>query len=186
MSLFKLLVAGVFCLLPLAAASAEPVSQPDLISFGAGYANFDKHESRRKSVDMRFEYRWGTSLLPQLSSSFDGFDKYMQFHPFLGVNTSSLGILYGLGGFAADVPITRHLLFTWSEGVGLFYPGRGMPMGSVMEIRSSGELGWRFSNEMRLTAYASHTSNAKITGRNPGSEIVGMYFHVPTRKIFGR
>ena len=185
-TLFRYVIAGAFCLIPISAAWAEPLSQPDLLSVGAGYANFDKHESHRKSGDFRFEYRWGVSVLPRIDSSFESFDRYMQFHPFVGVNTSTLGILYGLGGFVADIPLTRNLVLTWSEGAGLFYHGRGMPMGSVVEFRSMGEIGWRFNNEMRLTAYASHTSNSKITEQNPGSEVFGIYFHIPARKIFGR
>lgn len=174
-------------LLMVAGALLEPVTSyaatPDLLSLSLGYANFDKTESHRKSADMRLEYRWGLSLLPQISTSFKGFDRYMQFHPFAGVETSSLGVLYGLGGFAADIPLPGSFVLTWSEGAGLYYPGYSARMGSALEFRSQGELGWNFESGMRASFYVSHISNAKITEWNPGSEIAGFYLHIPLSKV---
>jgi hypothetical protein len=164
---------------PAQQAPADPFKQPDLVSFGGSYMNFDKTESHRQAADFRFEYRWGLSMLPLISPWFKSWDEYVQFHPFAGVETTSLGALYGLGGWAMDWKFLHHGVFTWSEGVGLFYNGDMRPMGSVLQFRSQGELGWVFDNQMRMTAQISHISDAKITQRNPGAEIVGVYFHVP-------
>ena len=177
MRLGYLFLACDLAFLPFRIAHAE--TQPDTFSTALGYANFDKTEKYRKSADLRFEYRWGYSLLPAPDSKFNNVNNYLQIHPFVGVETSSYGVLYGLGGFAMDVQLISHVMLTWSEGAGLFYPGYSMPMGSVFEIRSQGELGWKFDNNYRIAAYLSHTSNAKITERNPGSEVVGLYLHVP-------
>ena len=160
--------------------------QPDLVSFSAGYFDFDKDEAHRQAADFRGEYRWGISLLPLISSYFNSWDPYVQFHPFAGVETTTLGQLYGLGGWAMDGYIGRHGIFTWSEGVGLYYPGNAVRLGSFVEFRSQAELGWRFDNEMRLTGQISHISNAGLTQRNPGAEIVGVYFHVPVAVFAGR
>jgi hypothetical protein len=94
--------------------------------------------------------------------------------------------MYGLGGLALDGYIGRHVIFTWSEGVGVFYPGDMWPLGSAVEFRSMAELGWRFDNEMRFTGEISHISNAGLTSHNPGAEMVGAYLHVPTSLIFGK
>jgi hypothetical protein len=165
-------------------STSTSTQQPDLVSFGLGYMDFDKSESHKQSADFRLEYRWGMSLLPMISQSLN-VDRYVQVHPFAGVETTSLGALYGLGGFALDAYLCRHVVFTWSEGVGLFSPGAMKPLGSVVEFRSSGELGWRFDNDMRATIALSHISNAGITKRNPGAEIAGVYLHVPTSTLFG-
>lgn len=162
-----------------APAQAASSMQPDLLSFGLGYMDFDKSESHKQSADFRAEYRWGMSLLPKVSTWFNSWDKYVQLHPYVGGEVTSLGALYGLGGLAFDGYIGRHVIFTWSEGVGFFYPGNMAPMGSFVEFRSQAELGWRFHNEMRITAQISHISNAGITRRNPGAEIAGVYFHIP-------
>ncbi len=169
-----------------AAETGGAYRQPDVVSFGVGYMDFDKTESHKQSADFRGEYRWGLSLLPKISPWFNSWDPYVQFHPFVGVETTTLGALYGLGGWAMDAYLGRHIVFTWSEGVGFFYPGDMAPLGSFVEFRSQAELGWRFDNNMRLTGQLSHISNAGITKRNPGAEIAGVYLHVPVNMLAGR
>jgi lipid A 3-O-deacylase len=169
---------------PVSAPADNTIQQPDLISFGLAYVDFDKQEPHRNSGDLRLEYRWGMSLLPLISSYFTKWDPYIQFHPFVGGELGTLGQLYGLGGFAMDVYVTRHWIFTWSEGAGLYYPGDAVRLGSFLEFRSQAEVGWRFDDNMRLTFEVSHISNAKITHFNPGSEMAGIYLHVPVGMLF--
>ncbi|MBV8060107.1 MAG: acyloxyacyl hydrolase [Alphaproteobacteria bacterium] len=171
-----LLICG--CVLPMS-VQAQAIRQADLFSFSVGYMDFDKTESHRESADFRFEYRWGTSLLPMLQPSWQRWDHSVQVHPIFATETTSRGALYGMGGLGMDLYMGPHGIFTWSEGVGLFYPGAMQPMGSVIEFRSQAEVGWRFTDQTRLTLQASHISNAHITGRNPGAEIAGIYLHVP-------
>jgi len=186
MSRFFGLIA-LLVLLPLKFAHAEaPAQQPDLVSFGLGYMDFDKTEAGKQSGDFRGEYRWGMSLLPKVLPYFNTWDPYVQFHPFAGVETTTRGALWGGGGWAMDWYIGRHGIFTWSEGVGFFEPGSMSRLGSFIEFRSQAELGWRFTNEMRLTGEISHISNAGLTQHNPGAEIVGVYLHVPAATLFGR
>jgi lipid A 3-O-deacylase len=182
-----LFVVLAFLLAPVVAQAADaPVKQPDLLSFGGGYFDFDKTESHKQSGDFRVEYRWGLSMLPLLSSYFNSWDKNVQFHPYAGIEATTLGAAYGNGGWAMDWYICKHAIFTWSEGVGIFERGDMVRMGSVVEFRSMAEAGYRFDNDMRLTAEISHISNAGFTKRNPGAEIVGMYFHVPVSTLFGK
>ena len=163
-----------------ATSNAAPV-ESDLVSLGAGYFDFTKDtQSHLQSADFRLEYRWGISLLPLISSYFKSWDNYVQFHPFVGAEFNSWGSAYGLGGFAMDAYITRNIIFTWSEGVGFFEPGDMRSLGSFIEFRSQAELGYRFDNDMRVSAQISHISNAGITKRNPGAEIAGLYVHIPT------
>lgn len=162
-----------------APSQAASYSQPDLLSLGLGYMDFDKSQPNKQSADIRAEYRWGMSLLPKISPWFKSWDPYIQLHPYVAGEVTSLGATYGLGGLAFDAYLGRHIVFTWSEGVGLFYRGAMAPLGSFVEFRSQVELGWRFKNEMRVTAQVSHISNAGLTKRNPGAEIAGVYFHIP-------
>ncbi len=90
-------------LLPVAAhADSAPVKQPDLLSFGLDYMDFDKNESHKQSGDFRFEYRDGLSMLPLISNYFKSWDSAVQFHPAAVVETTTLGALYGGGGWAMD------------------------------------------------------------------------------------
>ena len=188
----KLLAVSLFVCMAVSSAHAElftaspaTFQQPDLVSFGLGYMNFDKSQPMRKTVDFRGEYRWGLSILPIISPYFRHWDPYVQFHPWAGVETTSFGQLYGVGGFAMDWYMTHHLVLTWSEGAGLYYPGEAVRLGSFVEFRSEAEFGYRFDNGVRLTAELSHISNAKITKFNPGAEIAGVYLHMPVSQIFG-
>ena len=158
-----LIFALALVLLPLAPARAEaPAKQPDLVSFGGGYMDFDKSESHKQAAELRLDYRWGMSLLPMVSPWFKSWDQYVQFHPYAGASkVTSLGMLYGNGGWAMDGYIGRHGIFTWSEGVGLYEAGNMTTLGSVIEFRSMAELGYRFDNEMRLTGQISHISNRR-------------------------
>lgn len=181
-----LLVLAAVLFTSSAAHADTPINQPDLVSFGLAYMDFDKSQSHRQTPDFRLEYRWGVSLLPLMSDYFKNWDPYVQFHPFVGVEATALGELYGLGGLAMDWYISKHLVFTWSEGFGLNYNGNAVPLGCVCEFRSEAEIGWRFDNDVRFTLEASHISNAKITRFNPGSEIAGVYLHVPFDNMFGK
>lgn len=161
----------------------QPPGQPDLVSFGVSYVDFDKDDNndpRTKSVDFRLEYRWGYSLLSAQNS-------WLNFgiHPLAGVEASTRAQLYGLGGFGFDFLFWKHLVFTQSEAAGLFDSGDARRLGSFIEFRSQAELGWRFDNDMRVTAQLSHISNAGLTRQNPGEEIAGVYLHVPTGMLFG-
>jgi lipid A 3-O-deacylase len=166
-------------------AHAAASSQPDLISLGGGYMNFDKDEPKRQSADFRLEYRFGVSLLPLISSSFAGGDQALQFHPFLGYETTTRNMQYGLGGLSMDWEFSKHGIFTWNEGVGYLDSGDMASMGGTLQFRSQAEIGYRFDNDMRITAQFSHISNAKLTRVNPGAEILGVYFHVPVRMLIG-
>ena len=183
-----LFLISAFLLLTFSAARADTdtFKQPDLVSFGVGYRDFDKSAAKRQSADFRGEYRWGLSMLPLISPWFKSWDNAVQFHPFAGLEVGSLGQGYLTGGWAMDWYMTKHLIFTWSEGAGLYEGGNAVRLGSFLEFRSQAEFGWRFDNEVRFTAEISHISNAKITKFNPGSEIAGFYLHVPIDVICGK
>lgn len=161
---------------PAAPASATPARDPDLLSFGLGYMDFDKTQDNSRSADYRFEYRFGYTFI-------GGHE--LGFHPFLAFESSSLQELYGLGGFNMDWNFANHGVFTWGEGIGYLDSGHHRSMGGTMQFRSQAEVGYRFDNDMRITAQFGHISNAKTTRINPGSEIIGAYVHIPTTMLFG-
>ena len=159
---------------------------PDTIDFGLGYEDFDKQESHKRSANFRADYVWGISLLPLISPWFNGAEHYVQFHPFAGVETTTLGSLWAGGGWSTDFFIYKHGVITWSEGVGLYEPGNMSSLHGTAEFRSMIEGGWIFDNKTRLLAQASHESDAGLTKRNPGEETVGLYYNVPLDIILGK
>jgi len=159
---------------------AAPVKDyPDLVSVGLGMYNPTK-DAKRESLDYRVEYRWGVSILPHLSDSFNSVEPLFQVHPLLGIQGNTRGAFYGSGGLVMDIPFSEMGIVSWSETVGGFIQGHDpVNMGTVFQFRSQIELGARFENGMRVTGYFSHTSNAGLGSRNPGAEAAGVYFHVP-------
>ncbi len=160
-------------------ARAEEVRQPDTISFGTGWFEIFKHTTYRDDADIRLEYRWGVSLLSAASDFFAPLDPYFQVRPFVGAEGTPRGNSYGFGGLIFDFLLIPHLVISPSIGVGIYARGGGKNLGSQVEFRSTGEMGWRFDNGLRITAYVSHISNAELTKRNPGAEMMGGYVHLP-------
>jgi lipid A 3-O-deacylase len=182
---FSLLFIVFLGILSSSPAQAERIS--DSLSIGGGGYDFDKVPRSRKSFDYRMEYRWGVSLLPKISDRFNSVEPYFQVHPFLGFEGNTKGAIYPNGGFNLDVPFLHYGILTWSEAVGVF--GRGndaCDLGSLLEFRSQIELGLRFKNDLRLTGFISHISNAHVANGDPGAEVVGVYLHMPLSLLRGK
>jgi hypothetical protein len=170
------LFATVLASVLLLSAGARAAETHDLISFGYGYMNFDKSDERRQASDYRIEYRSGIAW--QVSEQ-------VGFHPAAVFEFTGHGMDFTGAGWAMDYDFLDHWLFTWSEDVGYLQHGNMHTMGGVLQFRSMGEVGYRFDNGIRLTAEASHISDANLTKINPGAEIVGGYVHVPIVDIIG-
>jgi lipid A 3-O-deacylase len=172
-SAFALLIGVLSCLPTYAAAS------PDYVNAALGGYDFDKN-GNRDSVDYRLEYQWGASLLPMVDHSWSNLDHWFQIHPVAGFEGNGNGMTYFNGGLNMDVPVVSRLMFTWGENIGWYGHGDDhQSLGSAFELRSQLELGWRFQNEMRVSGYISHLSNAGIGDHDPGAEVLGAYLRVP-------
>lgn len=163
-------------------------NQPDLLGFSAGRFDALRDNDRTKrAIDFRVEYRSGLSLLPRIApQTFSGWDKTFQIRPMAGIEATSDGALYGYGGFVFDIFLTKNIFLSPSEVVGLFYRGNGKRLGSFVEFRSTIEAGYRFDNNMRLSASLGHISNAGLTSYNPGTEIISGHVYIPTDWVFGK
>lgn len=152
-------------------------SDPDLVSFGAGYFDVLKNEPRNRAADFRLEYRFGESLLSDI-------EQYVSIRPWVGAEITSDGGVYGAGGLLFDFEVGS-FNFTPSFGAGLHYDGDGKQLGSFWEFRSQAELSYRFDNDSRIGIAFGHISNAGLSKDNPGSEILTLYYHVPSSWLFG-
>lgn len=145
---------------------------PALFSLGVGQFDAFKNIPRDKAADVRAEYRFGSGAL--LFAAGD----WLVGRPWLGVEATSDGGFYGVGGVAVDLA-AGPLVLTPSFGVGLFADPGGKDMGYPVEFRSGLELAWRFAGGSRLGLAVSHISNAELGNHNPGVEIVTLYYHLP-------
>lgn len=149
--------------LPALAQEGNTNEDPALLSAGVGW--FDMVQQENQAVDFRLEYRSDLALW---------FVK-----PWVGVEVTSDGAVYGLGGILLDFTLGDHFYFSPSAGVGAYAEGSGRDLGSTLEFRTQVELGYRFDNKARLGLAFGHISNASITDRNPGAEILTLYYSIP-------
>jgi hypothetical protein len=168
----------------LAIAGSASAAEPDLIGVGVGSFDFARSRAETRAVDVRLDYRWGLSLLSAASSSLAPLDRYVQIHPFVGFETTTKTQTYFTGGLAIDVLPSDYVYITPSVGFGLYERGEGKDLGAIPEFRSTLEAGLRFNEGIRMGGYVAHISNAGISDKNPGAEMIGLLFHVPTNKLF--
>jgi lipid A 3-O-deacylase len=159
-----LAMAGV----PAGAARAAD-GEPAFLSLGVGY--YDIVHQDDPAADFRLEYRHdrGVWLLK----------------PWAGVEATSDGAVYGVGGIYLDLVVMDHLAVTPSFGVGAYANGGGRDLGNTVEFRSQIELAYRFQDRSRLGVAFGHISNAGLGDINPGVEILDVYYHLPFTTLFG-
>ncbi len=146
---------------PSAAGAAE--AEPDLIAFGAGY--YDLLQRDDEAADFRIEYRSGRAL--------------WILRPWAGIEVTSDGAVYGLGGLLADIGLGSRWVLTPSAGIGAYHDGGGKDLGHTLEFRSQIELAYRFDNRARLGLAFGHISNASLGDTNPGAEVLTLYYSLP-------
>jgi hypothetical protein len=160
------LVTSTRRLVLLAALGAAPpaaAEEPDLLAIGIGSFDFVRLDD--PAGDFRIEYRHGRGL--------------WVFQPWLGLEVTSDAALFGVAGLFSDFALGQRVIVSPSVGVGAFRRGNGRDLGGVFEIRSQLEVAWRFADERRLGIAVSHISNAGISDRNVGTEIVTLYYAFP-------
>jgi hypothetical protein len=165
----KLLPLSLLALAALPCALSTPARADDInrISVGIGYYDVFNDQS---AADFRVEYRPGKSIIWEL-------------RPWLGGEVTSDGAVYGAAGFLYDFHLAPQWILTPSLGAGLYADGNGKDLDSAIEFRSMVELGYEFQNASRLSAGLSHISNAGIGDRNPGTEVLSLYYHIPINWI---
>jgi hypothetical protein len=162
---FIIIIFFIFIYIPAHNLAAQDI--PDLISLGVGYSDLNDNE---EAADLRLEYRWGAPLIWVLK-------------PWVGIEaTSQESVLFG-GGILADIILNDSFYMTPSIGIGLYHQGAGKDLGLPVQFRTQFEAGYVFKNKSRLGISYGHISNASLHDDNPGTEILGIYIHMPAEKL---
>ena len=146
------------------------LAQEDQALLAGGVGAFDFIQTDEQAMDFRIEYRHGSGL--------------WIFKPWFGLEGTSDGALYGLGGVLADFPLGPNIFITPSFGAGAYAEGDGKDLGHVIEFRSQIEVAYRFDNASRLGLAFSHISNAGLGTENPGTEVINLYYALPVGSLF--
>lgn len=163
----RLWTAAAACLLLVPAAWADE-SDPALLALGLGYYDINLRDD--EAADFRLEYRSDLAL--------------WVIKPWAGLEVTSDGAVYGLGGLLADIALGPRFRLTPSLGVGAYHDGGGKDLGHTVEFRSQIELAYRFEGGPRLGLAFGHISNASLGDDNPGTEILTLYYMIPLDRLF--
>lgn len=164
---------GLGMAMTLATALTHPLAaqedRPAFLSIGAGYYDVNKRDDG--AADFRLEYRHGQGL--------------WKIKPWAGIEATSDGAVYGLGGILLDLELGERFAIVPSFGVGAYSNGSGKDLGGTLEFRSQIELAYIFGDRSRLSLAFSHISNADTGHDNPGAEILNLYYSLPLNRILG-
>lgn len=142
---------------------------PAFLSAGAGY--FDVVAQDDTAADFRLEYRHNEGL--------------WFLKPWVGVEATSDGAVFGAAGLLVDIHLGRRLVLTPSVGAGAYHDGSGFDLRNTLQIRSQAELAYRFDDRSRLGLAIAHISNAGLADDNPGTEVLTLYYHLPLDRLAG-
>ena len=158
--LFLVLFLSFVCSSPIAVAQEST----DRLAFSVG--GYDILDQDDPATDFRVEWRFAAKVINL-------------FHPFLGLEVTTDGAVYGLGGLLWDFKFDNNWFITPSLGAGIYKDGDGLDLGYGLQFRSQFEAGYEFENGHRLSGAYSHISNAGLGDRNPGTEVIGIYYSIP-------
>ena len=99
--------------------------------------------------------------------------------PMVGAMATSESGLYGYAGFGTDIFFGRRWVLTPSAAVGAYNKGAGKDLGHTLEFRTGVTFAYRFDNRSRLGLRFYHMSNAGISERNPGVEVLDLTYSIP-------
>ncbi len=135
---------------------------PALLTVAAGYYDINDDQD---AAEFRLEWR--------------GKPLWWKLKPLAGVMATSDSAVYGYAGIAFDFYLWDRIVVAPSFAAGYYSDGDGKDLGSAIEFRSGLELGWRFDSGARISAMIYHISNAHITDKNPGTEVLSIGYSFP-------
>ncbi|MCH9631671.1 MAG: hypothetical protein S4CHLAM37_16960 [Chlamydiia bacterium] len=142
---------------------------PNLLMFCGGAYNFTRSNSKHKTGALQLEFK---------GPSFFG-KKILKIKPFAALLGTFQGSLWLGAGVNFDINFSDWFVATLGFGPGLFYKGGGKDLGYPLEMRSSAEVAYRFKSKARFGVQFYHLSNASLARRNPGTEVLLLFYAIP-------
>lgn len=155
------------------AMAQEDVGSPssDTAYLGLSIGDYDIFHNN-DAADFRLDYTFADAFFWKLK-------------PYVGVEATDDGSLWGGGGVKADFMLAPNIYLTPSLGAGLYAQGDSdKDLGHVIEFRTQLEGGYQFQNGHRLGLSFSHISNAGLDDTNPGTEVLGITYQIPVGNLF--
>jgi hypothetical protein len=139
---------------------------PALLTLGAGSIG-DIVATRDDAWLFSAEYRFGPKL------------EFLFIRPSLGVFVTTDSSIFGYFGLSGDIFFGQHIVLTPQAAVGGYSAGDGQDLGGTIQFKTGAVLAWRFENRSRLGIGIHHISNANIYDKNPGTELLTLFYSHP-------
>lgn len=155
----------------LALATAAPAMAQDTDSsyYSVGVGYYDVISPDDSAADLRLEYRSNYDFLAD------------DLHPWIGIEATSDASVWGGIGLLYDWNVGGNFYIIPSVGAGLYAKGSSeKDLGHVVEFRSQIEGAYQFEDQSRVGLAFGHLSNASLGDKNPGVEVVTLYYHIST------
>lgn len=99
--------------------------------------------------------------------------------PWLSAEVNADEAVYLSGGILGDFALGERWHFTPSFGGGYYRQGDGKDLGNDLEFRTTLELSFSLGGGQRLGVSVAHISNASLSDKNPGMEVVKLIYLLP-------
>ena len=168
---FAAILASIVVLVGPPAKAEDMSDDPDFLSVGGGY--FDFNRQKDPGAEFRVEYRSNYKL--------------WVFKPFASVGYATPGDGFVGAGILLDVYFGNRFVLTPSFAPHYYWGGNHkLDLGYPLEFRSQLEAAYRFDDRSRLGLAVSHYSNASLGSKNPGTEIIMLYYSVPFHSLIDK
>lgn len=157
----------------LALCLSTPAMAGETAYYSAGVGYYDVIGGDDGAADLRLEYRSDYDVLTD------------NLHPWGGVEITSDASVWAGFGLLYDWNVAPNFYITPNFGAGLYTKGSSdKDLDYPLEFRSQIEGAYQFEDKSRLGVGFGHISNASLGDKNPGVEILNLYYHVPTDSFF--
>lgn len=151
-----------FFILGLMTTSVLLAERPALLSLGGGCSNVT---GVHKKALYQAEYKWKPVVA--------------ELRPQVGMFVTEAGSTFFYGGICYDLLLWDTLILAPSFCPGVYFQGKGKDLGYPIEFKSAMDLAFRFSNDYRIGFSFYHLSNAHLSRRNPGVNVLAFYLSFP-------
>lgn len=143
---------------------------PSLVSIGAGYFNITRDNHQTGLIQAEYK---GTPFFGK---------RLFKVRGLVATLVTFQGSFWLGGGVNFDIWLGGPMVLTLGFAPGLYTRGHGKDLGYGLENRSSIELAYRLKNSGRLGLQFYHLSNASFSPRNPGAEVLSIFYALPIGK----
>lgn len=162
----KTAILGILATLIIGVTNNAFAKTPSFLGVSLGYYNV--LEGHSEAVDLRIKYKHDRSVV------------FKNLRPWAELNLTSQGNTWLGTGLEYTINVSDNVFISPSFGAGLYKHAKGdLDLGYPLQFKSQLELGYIFKNRSRLSLAFSHLSNAGLNERNPGVEILSLYYYIP-------